>query len=267
MKRNKNMCYVCEKCMDDLPGSSKPVVKVTYKTDEPVHVNVLEDLKLKYDQLAAIVDLHSTELAKLNSINTITTDKPDSGFKQVEIPKIPEVSDPQGRMPTRPTSATQASKPVNNNNKKYSEAVTTKKASSTVNSNMKNKEGDFTEVKPRRMRGKNTPNSGAVGTRKQTSADDQGGCHIQAAERSAHVYVGRLACNTTENEITEHIKKNTNYEGAKVERLHGKSAFASFKISVVSTMMDTIKDPSLWPEGSIVNRYYFQKAQQSQTRE
>lgn len=82
---------------------------------------------------------------------------------------------------------------------------------------------------------------------------------FKAPEKKLWVYVGRCDASTTADQIKDHLKEtwpNSRYE---VNKLNTKGSNASFQIGVDfnESLVDTLYDPSYWPEGIAVKRFKF----------
>ena len=95
-----------------------------------------------------------------------------------------------------------------------------------------------------------------------TAADQSAGIStlpsITAVPRPAHVYIGRL-CKGTECELVkDHIIHNTQAKEVQVEKIVIKRLDSdSFQIIVNHEHLSAVKHTSLWPVGTVINRYFF----------
>lgn len=74
----------------------------------------------------------------------------------------------------------------------------------------------------------------------------------------SHAHISNLSPDVTEEKIIQYLNKN-NIKDASCKKLisNRPEEYSSFKVSVPKSSFDTIKDPSLWPEGTRINNFLF----------
>jgi hypothetical protein len=90
---------------------------------------------------------------------------------------------------------------------------------------------------------------------------------FKAAQRTGHVYVGRLEDKVTSDIVKNYVIKNIaslNDTDIEVCKLETKSKLSAFRISLPFDYLEKIKMPELWPKGTIINRFYFPRKQNFQ---
>ena len=101
-----------------------------------------------------------------------------------------------------------------------------------------------------------TPDDGADGRTGQ----------LRAIERKAHIYLGRLHPVTSTDDIVANLTGIVDPITIKVTEVMPKSetfTYASFHVSCDHSDLDKVKNPEIWPEGTVINRYFrpFQQKQ------
>jgi len=100
-------------------------------------------------------------------------------------------------------------------------------------------------------RGKNKTNQNTiVGSGKDIKT-------ISAAQRKAWLFVGRLDPEVKAENMYEHIKDIVAHENFSVEKLETKTKSACFKLSINFNEKDKLIDPTKWPEGVQIRRFFF----------
>jgi len=122
----------------------------------------------------------------------------------------------------------------------------------------------------RRPKGRSRTANVVYGTRRAPAADDAAAGQpglastpltIQAVPRFAHVYIGQLEKGTTPEALTNYVEANCGFTPPTVEKIVGRSTHAaSFHIAVPFQRQKDIMDPDLWPEDTVINRYYFPRS-------
>ena len=80
---------------------------------------------------------------------------------------------------------------------------------------------------------------------------------LKGVDKLVDIYVGRVELNTNEEVINSFIKDNFNISPVITELLKIKSdEFKSYKVKVKLSERDSLFDPSLWPNGVVINKYY-----------
>ena len=83
---------------------------------------------------------------------------------------------------------------------------------------------------------------------------------MKAAEKKILLFATRFDPDTTDEDIKKHIGTVCN---SKVEKLSfkNKDRIASFKITIPLQNKDKIFEENFWPNGIVLNRYYFPREQ------
>ncbi|KAB0792701.1 hypothetical protein PPYR_14660 [Photinus pyralis] len=92
-----------------------------------------------------------------------------------------------------------------------------------------------------------------TGTKKLTTNDTH---RLQAAPKASFLHVCRLAPDTTEAELTKYLSSVCAVISC--EKLNSKfpNIYSSFKLCVSELNADKVKDPSVWPEGVRISRFF-----------
>lgn len=111
------------------------------------------------------------------------------------------------------------------------------------NSEAKNNHNNTIEKQSQRSNNKRPPIVG--------SATDSS---LKACEKIEHLHVSRLHPSVTCNEIVAHLKSK-NIREVSCMQLQSKypDTYSSFKVSMPSTLLDSVRHADLWPTGAIVN--------------
>jgi hypothetical protein len=82
-------------------------------------------------------------------------------------------------------------------------------------------------------------------------------------QEKTHIYVGRLHPTSTEEAVKAHLQVTASITDAEVKKVDSKSEYksqyAAYHISCSFNTLETIKDPSIWPEGTIINKFFFKR--------
>lgn len=83
---------------------------------------------------------------------------------------------------------------------------------------------------------------------------------LRAAPRKAHFHVYRLAPETTEENVIQHLK--VKFPEVECQGLKSRypDQYASFKVTVRSEFAQEIIKPSCWPRGACINKFFQRKA-------
>ena len=95
------------------------------------------------------------------------------------------------------------------------------------------------------------PTSEAPGT------SGQGG--LRAIDRKAHIYVGRLHPDTTVDEVQSNLVDVIAVNSCSVAKITSKSdspTYASFHLICDYSDIENVKNPEIWPQGTVINRYF-----------
>lgn len=103
----------------------------------------------------------------------------------------------------------------------------------------------------RKTRNRNMP---VVGEIEHTASST-----LKAAPRKAHFHVYRLAPETTEENVIQHLK--IKFPEVECQGLKSRypDQYASFKVTVRSESAQEIMKPSCWPKGACINKFFQRK--------
>mgnify|MGYP003623289658 FL=1 len=90
---------------------------------------------------------------------------------------------------------------------------------------------------------------------------------LQAAIRTAWIYVGRLKETTTSEILKNYMTKRGIPQIIECQQLDSRSRNKSFKVRIPFQYLETINEPQFWPEGVIVRRFRFQSPRGETNRE
>lgn len=72
------------------------------------------------------------------------------------------------------------------------------------------------------------------------------------------IYVGKLSLDTTADDLTEYLMSHFSDQNFVVEKLQVKSnQYSSYRVEMGAELLQTVLDPTLWPESVIVKRFRF----------
>jgi hypothetical protein len=107
-------------------------------------------------------------------------------------------------------------------------------------------ERPWTTVRPRWNR--NRPTTRVIGTRQNEDS-------LQAAERTAWLYVGHLKTETNTETVKNYLRKNSIEGELDCEELPGKGTNKAFRVGVPFKDLDRINSPDFWPSGVMIRRF------------
>lgn len=103
-----------------------------------------------------------------------------------------------------------------------------------------------------------------VGTRKPENENDnqqsQPG-QLQAAERRAWLYIGKLHHNTTEEAVKRHLTNLHVTNVMECEELQSRGTLKAYKVVIPLTDVTKVNTPEAWPEGVVIRRYWLFRPQ------
>lgn len=86
---------------------------------------------------------------------------------------------------------------------------------------------------------------------------------LKGIKRKAHLFLGRFELETTDLSVKNYISKKilmgVSPEEIEVVKLQSVGKSASFRASIPLDKLDLVKNADIWPNGVIVNRFYFKK--------
>ncbi|KAJ4435183.1 hypothetical protein ANN_23759 [Periplaneta americana] len=106
---------------------------------------------------------------------------------------------------------------------------------------------DAVNIAPRNKR----QNTTTIGTMDPSNTD------LQAGERRAWLYVGKLHPNTTTEKIKNHLQKQGIETGIECDELTTKGTLKAFRIAVPFERRSQVTTPEFWPQGVLVRQYRF----------
>lgn len=108
---------------------------------------------------------------------------------------------------------------------------------------------------PQVARRNRTPqrNKQVVGTKTNTGDD------IQAAQKTAWLFIGRLKEDTSPDSIIKYLQKNSIMEVIECEEVETRGRTKAFKLGIPFRYLEEIEDPGFWPEGIIIRRFRFRR--------
>jgi hypothetical protein len=128
----------------------------------------------------------------------------------------------------------------------------------TVSSANDTGDDGFIQVISRKKKRRTAPVCGTRSTSESLSGSSStANPGLQTVARRAQIYIGRLNSNTDVALVKNHIIANTPAKDVDVTKIEGKSQHASFRVSCSLQYADKVKDPQLWSEGTLINRYFF----------
>ena len=84
--------------------------------------------------------------------------------------------------------------------------------------------------------------------------------NLQAAERKAWLYIGKLKKNTTSDTVTRYLERNGIQGETTCEELHTLGDKKAFKVGFPFHHLKEAELPEFWPQGIIVRRFRFRKS-------
>ena len=96
-------------------------------------------------------------------------------------------------------------------------------------------------------------NQSSSGTIMGTKKDEE----MQAAEKTAWLYVGSLKKTTTRDSVVNYLNKNGVTGHLECEELHTLGNKKAFKVGIPFAYLRNTQDPEFWPENIIVRRFRF----------
>lgn len=102
-----------------------------------------------------------------------------------------------------------------------------------------------------------------IGTMKGGAAGQQSS--LIAVQKKCHLFVSRLRPGTEAEEVNSFLRPN--FGGVSCEPLKSKypESYASFRVTVDSDKLQEIMDPSQWPIGTLVTRFFQQREKKKST--
>lgn len=90
-----------------------------------------------------------------------------------------------------------------------------------------------------------------------------GGLHVVPKKPVSHLHVTRLGPETTIADLQDFFNKNS-YE-VSIEKLNSRKPelYSSFKIALPSDHLDEVMNPTFWPVGVAVNRFFMKRRQEN----
>lgn len=70
---------------------------------------------------------------------------------------------------------------------------------------------------------------------------------LEASERLRYIHLFYLKLGTTEEQVKSHVKSIIGSDSINVERLKSRGQYASFKLTVPSSLYEQIMAPETWP--------------------
>lgn len=121
-------------------------------------------------------------------------------------------------------------------------------------------DGPFTEVRNRRGKGHQRINRPITGKNEATT----GGLNSGQLLSFLHVY--KLHPHTTEVELNNYLKQA--FPEVTSEKLNSRypNYYSSFKVTIHEEHLNTAMDPSFWPKGVLVNRFFHKRKTQDKIR-
>lgn len=286
-KRVKNLKIVgedtvvcCELINQEIGVNDKPLTmdteqcQVKIKSKEELFMMVIEQKDVIIDELRERINLLEQKISMMNEINMLKVQK-NNRLKTTDKVGIDKS---EGRTYGAGEDTGKKTKNVNKNNqdkrpeiteKQCSTALlgvqTQKRCSEPINLDMEGNEPNITEgsdlneredwatvvYKHRRKptRGQQT----IVGEMK--SGD--GPATLKAIPRLAHLHVYKLEPNTTADEVQKFLKDR--FPEVKCEPMKSKypELYASFKVTVDMSNLDEAMNPSVWPQGTCINKFFY----------
>ena len=93
--------------------------------------------------------------------------------------------------------------------------------------------------------------------RPQTTQREE--CELEAADKMAWLYIGRLKQNTTTNNVKKFLERNGIKGNIECEELPTRGERKSFKIGFPYGYLESTQGTDFWPQGIVIRRYHFQR--------
>lgn len=103
-----------------------------------------------------------------------------------------------------------------------------------------------------RSEGKKKRSASVIGTRSDYTADHS---TFSSVERRQWLYIGRASPETTEDDITNYVKRTLQVEDARCHLLLANEDMTSFKLGVRESVLQRLLNPALWPQGIAVREF------------
>lgn len=87
---------------------------------------------------------------------------------------------------------------------------------------------------------------------------------IQAAQRYAWLFLGRLKEDTTADKVKKYLHKNGIQGNTICEEIESRGRNKAFKLGIPLEYLGEANDPNFWPEGVVVRRYRFRRTYQNE---
>ncbi|KAJ4427057.1 hypothetical protein ANN_26856 [Periplaneta americana] len=235
-RKNRKLSWLCDKCTDALTKVEKETGR---KEDEN---GQRENITAKVDY---IMDFLANELGPLieDKINHSLTRKTEPSKRETVI--------------TNSNKKT-ASNESQHIYKDYEEHQ--RPAEERENTEKEEKEAGWKTQQPRE-RGSNhrqeTQARTIIGTR--NDSDD-----LQAAEKMAWLYIGRLKKSTTPETVAKYLERNGIQGNIICEELHNLGGKKAFKVGFPFNHIEETERSDFWPQGVIVRRFRFPKNNQDE---
>lgn len=90
---------------------------------------------------------------------------------------------------------------------------------------------------------------------------------LQAGNKTAWIYIGKLKHNTSTDTVVRFLKRNGIEGDIICESLNARGTNKSFKVGVPYSYIDNMVNPEFWPTGVIVRRFRFRRGQPREDQE
>lgn len=239
--------------VDLLPGVSLPDSKIIVLEIELKYLRELlrsKDTTIE-NQTIAIRALSEQVLLLKSSVSPQVV-KPDSGARQGGTSQLkngcPLSWPPLGKNSAGSSDPTSLNSRINNVGQ--STSVTAKASGRTVGQHLNSNER-VSRVSGGQRKNYNSTKNQVVG-----QLTDSTTCSLRAAPKLVHFHLTKLHPDTKKEDVLAYTSDKLS--DVTVEQLQSKypDSYSSFKLSVPEDKSDKVLDPTVWPAGAVLNRFF-----------